>query len=114
LSTLINELPFLLFDITQTANFITSRNKENFHIYLTLGKKAGCLVFSPTEQSILLGEKSGHVFNIAIDVLGHLSLLTSVVVSNDGRYIGTCDRDEKIRISRFSQPYVLESFCLGH
>nr|CDS33475.1 tRNA (guanine N(7)) methyltransferase subunit [Hymenolepis microstoma] len=94
----------------------------------TLGKKAGCLVFAPNEMSILLGEKSGHVFNIAIhgstsdqtnfedqdEVLGHLSLLTSVVVSSDGRYIGTCDRDEKIRISRFSQPYVLESFCLGH
>ncbi|VDL62115.1 unnamed protein product [Hymenolepis diminuta] len=94
----------------------------------SLAKKAGCIAFSPNEQSILLGEKSGYVFCIPIsgsssnkvnvedqdEVLGHLSLLTSVVASSDGRYIGTCDRDEKIRISRFSQPFVLESFCLGH
>ncbi|VDD78438.1 unnamed protein product, partial [Mesocestoides corti] len=35
-------------------------------------------------------------------------------LSEDGRLIGSCDRDEKIRISRFAQPYVIESFCLGH
>ncbi|KAM3180607.1 hypothetical protein ACTXT7_015953 [Hymenolepis weldensis] len=94
----------------------------------SLAKKAGCIAFTPNEQSILLGEKSGYVFCIPVsgstsnkanvedqdEVLGHLSLLTSVVASSDGRYIGTCDRDEKIRISRFSQPFVLESFCLGH
>lgn len=29
-------------------------------------------------------------------------------------YLASCDRDEKIRISRFSEPYVIQSFCLGH
>ncbi|VUZ53627.1 unnamed protein product [Hymenolepis diminuta] len=103
-------------------------NTWNLSAKQSLAKKAGCIAFSPNEQSILLGEKSGYVFCIPIsgsssnkvnvedqdEVLGHLSLLTSVVASSDGRYIGTCDRDEKIRISRFSQPFVLESFCLGH
>lgn len=86
------------------------------------------MAFAPNELSILLGEKSGYVLNIPIstpanekqkiedqdEVLGHLSLLTSVVASGDGRFIGTCDRDEKIRISRLAQPFILESFCLGH
>ncbi|KAL5109542.1 tRNA guanine-N 7 methyltransferase non-catalytic subunit wdr4 [Taenia crassiceps] len=91
-------------------------------------KKVGCLTFMPDERSLLLGEKSGYVICVSIygndsDVfqiddedafLGHLSLLTSIVLNQEGRLIGTCDRDEKIRISRSSQPYVIESFCLGH
>ncbi|EUB61132.1 tRNA (guanine-N(7)-)-methyltransferase subunit WDR4 [Echinococcus granulosus] len=93
-----------------------------------LKKKVGCLTFTPDERSLLLGEKSGYVICVSIDgnnsglfqiggedaFLGHLSLLTSVVLNKDGRLIGTCDRDEKIRIGRSSQPHVIESFCLGH
>ncbi|CDI98205.1 tRNA guanine N7 methyltransferase subunit [Echinococcus multilocularis] len=93
-----------------------------------LKKKVGCLTFTPDERSLLLGEKSGYVICVSIDgnnsglfqvddedaFLGHLSLLISVVLNKDGRLIGTCDRDEKIRIGRSSQPHVIESFCLGH
>ncbi|KAL5970882.1 tRNA guanine-N 7 methyltransferase non-catalytic subunit WDR4 [Taenia solium] len=91
-------------------------------------KKVGCLTFMPDERSLLLGEKSGYVTCVPIDgdnsdlfqideedaFLGHLSLLTSIVLNREGRLIGTCDRDEKIRISRSSHPHVIESFCLGH
>jgi tRNA (guanine-N(7)-)-methyltransferase subunit TRM82 len=57
-------------------------------------------------------------------LLGHVSMLTDVVVAELGpefgykkprRYILTSDRDEHIRISRGPpQSYVIEGFCLGH
>lgn len=61
--------------------------------YRILSKKVGCMAFAPNGQSILLGEKSGYVIYFPIsgdttdqrnanehdEVLGHISLLTSVV-----------------------------------
>ncbi|VDM20837.1 unnamed protein product [Hydatigera taeniaeformis] len=93
-----------------------------------LKKKVGCLAFMPDEQSVLLGEKSGYVVRVPLDgnksnsvqidnedtLIGHLSLLTGIALNKEGRLLGSCDRDEKIRISRSSQPHVIESFCLGH
>lgn len=35
-------------------------------------------------------------------------------ISDCGTLIATSDRDEKIRVSSFDQPCVIESFCLGH
>ena len=47
-------------------------------------------------------------------VLGHVSLLTTFVLSRDEKYIMTADRDEHIRVSWFPQAYTIERFCLGH
>ncbi|KAE9392325.1 WD40 repeat-like protein [Gymnopus androsaceus JB14] len=47
-------------------------------------------------------------------VLGHTSLLTSFLLTPDGKYIVTADRDEHIRVSWFPQGFCIESFCLGH
>lgn len=47
-------------------------------------------------------------------VLGHASLLTSFLLSNDEKYIITADRDEHIRVSWYPQGYVIERYCLGH
>ncbi|GFR73487.1 tRNA (guanine-N(7)-)-methyltransferase non-catalytic subunit [Elysia marginata] len=47
-------------------------------------------------------------------VLGHLSMLLGVMLVDDGRKIVTCDRDEKIRISRFPDAYNIHAYCLGH
>lgn len=51
-------------------------------------------------------------------LLGHTaSMLTDIAVINDGAdncHLLTSDRDEKIRISRFPETYVIEGFLLGH
>jgi len=50
-------------------------------------------------------------------ILGHVSMLTDVIVaeSSNRPYVITGDRDEHIRISRGPpQSYVIEGYCLGH
>lgn len=47
-------------------------------------------------------------------ILGHASLLTTFLLTADGQYIVTADRDEHIRVSWYPQGYTIESYCLGH
>lgn len=78
--------------------------------------------FIPTAQAIILADKSGLVFSFSVEkphedgkfLLGHQSLLLDILVSPDEKYIITCDRDEKIRVSRYPNTYSIQSYCLGH
>ncbi|VDQ11861.1 unnamed protein product [Trichobilharzia regenti] len=84
-------------------------------------KQVSYLFFTPTERSLVIGDKSGDVFRLPVDeerpisetdltcLCGHLSILSHLVM-----FLASCDRDEKIRISRFPQAYIIQSFCLGH
>lgn len=47
-------------------------------------------------------------------ILGHASLLTSVLLTLDEKYIITSDRDEHIRVSWWPQGYTIEMYCMGH
>lgn len=78
--------------------------------------------FIPSAQAIILADKSGLVFSFSVEkphedgkfLLGHQSLLLDILVSPDEKYIITCDRDEKIRVSRYPNTYSIQSYCLGH
>ncbi|KAK3746791.1 hypothetical protein RRG08_031320 [Elysia crispata] len=47
-------------------------------------------------------------------ILGHLSMLLGVMLVDNGSKVVTCDRDEKIRISRFPDAFNIHAYCLGH
>ena len=83
------------------------------------------LIFSSCDH-ILGGDKSGdvHQFDLSSGsqklLMGHCSMLLDMVFSSNGQngqsnqYLITCDRDEKIRVSRYPNSYHIESYCLGH
>ncbi|VDB99931.1 unnamed protein product [Peniophora sp. CBMAI 1063] len=108
-----------------------------------LPKKPTQVLFARDQQTILVADKFGDVFSYPLHptpsdtskdepkeqpseftshdnasggalVLGHVSLLTTALLSHDGRYIITADRDEHIRVSWYPQGYCIESYCLGH
>ena len=41
-------------------------------------------------------------------------MLLDILVSPDGKYVLTCDRDEKIRVTHYPNAYNIRGFCLGH
>uniref|UniRef100_A0A915EBD1 tRNA (guanine-N(7)-)-methyltransferase non-catalytic subunit n=1 Tax=Ditylenchus dipsaci TaxID=166011 RepID=A0A915EBD1_9BILA len=80
--------------------------------------------FDKTDANILISDRAGYIRRYQVDqlseakeseeLLGHLSMLLDFCLSPDGRFILTADRDEKLRISRYPQTFVIEQFCLGH
>ncbi|XP_020286649.1 tRNA (guanine-N(7)-)-methyltransferase non-catalytic subunit WDR4 [Pseudomyrmex gracilis] len=87
----------------------------------TLARSASRVRFSPIND-IVIADKTGDVYLFSIDsptgsgnpILGHLSMLLDVLVTQDMKYILTTDRDEKIRVSMFPNCYNIVSYCLGH
>ncbi|TPP61353.1 hypothetical protein FGIG_06946 [Fasciola gigantica] len=89
-------------------------------------RRSSSLLFTPDQSAVIFGDKSGNVFRIPVayfgetseckdstPLLGHLSMLSDVAISDCGTLVATSDRDEKVRISLLDQPSVIESFCLG-
>ncbi|EKM50183.1 uncharacterized protein PHACADRAFT_153621 [Phanerochaete carnosa HHB-10118-sp] len=106
-----------------------------------LPKKPTDVHFTRDGQTIIVSDKFGDIFsyplypdikNLAAEtdkrnaiishenpsdgtlVLGHTSLLTSFILTEDEKFVISADRDEHIRVSWFPQGYVIERFCLGH
>jgi len=92
-------------------------------------RRPTCITFTnSTADTVLIADKSGDVYkyNLASSdppadekdgselILGHLSMLLDLRVTSDDKYILTSDRDEKIRVSYLSHPYVIKSYCLSH
>ena len=50
----------------------------------------------------------------SVPALGHVSLLTTVLVLPDGQSILTADRDDHIRWSNWPGGFLVRGFLLGH
>lgn len=87
-------------------------------------RTSNSLCFSPDSQHLLLADKTGDCFIFGCTfeevaapgkwILGHFSMVLDTLFTNDGGYIISCDRDEKIRVSRYPQTHIIETYCLGH
>lgn len=47
-------------------------------------------------------------------ILAHFSMVLDILPSSSFEFILTCDRDEKIRCTKFPESNLIESYCLGH
>merc|ERR1712018_476229 len=87
-----------------------------------LVRRANKVIFDKTSSAVLVADKSGDVFRFDLNsedhegqcLLGHLSMLLDIKLSKCGKFIITCDRDEKIRVSHYPNAYNIHNFCLGH
>jgi len=109
-----------IWTLTKNEELVTLKNQYN------LVRKASRVIFTPNSGYVLVADKNGDVYIFKIDsqesaenksgklLLGHLSMLLDILVSKDGKFVLTADRDEKIRVSRFPNSYNIHNFCLGH
>lgn len=111
--------------------FCVITNKKQLLLYdkhfnliknITLNRVASKIRFTP-RNDIVVADKSGDAYLYKLNndcndkeelLLGHLSMLLDVLVTSCNKYIITCDRDEKIRVSCYPNAYNIVTFCLGH
>lgn len=78
--------------------------------------------FTPSSDYVIVADKSGDAYKYSVNnqdepgslILGHMSMLLDILITPDEKFIITCDRDEKIRVSCFPNAYNINSYCLGH
>lgn len=87
----------------------------------SLPRSASKIRFTVDNCYILVADKSGDVLiydlnkeDTGTKLLGHLSLLLDILQTNDGKFIITSDRDEKIKVSSYPNTYSIQTYCLGH
>ncbi|KAJ2591764.1 WD repeat-containing protein 4 [Coemansia sp. RSA 1722] len=115
------------------ALFAICTNDKAIRIYETAGwslkrklaseKRTNALCFDPEGEYLITGDKFGDCYRISVDnsadkpeiLLGHVSILCSVGFSyGPNPYVLTCDRDEKLRVSKYPNAYNIQAFGLGH
>jgi len=77
---------------------------------------------SEEENVIIYTDKFGDAFCTPITdlngqqtlLLGHCSTITKMILTPDQKYLITCDKDEKIRVSHYPLAFDIQSFCMGH
>ncbi|ORX57704.1 WD40 repeat-like protein [Piromyces finnis] len=85
-------------------------------------KKVNSLVFENNGKNVLVADGFGDVYRYSIIdseengklMMGHVSMLTDILLSRDEKYILTSDRDEKIRVTKYPKTYIIKNFCFGH
>ncbi|VDD88326.1 unnamed protein product [Enterobius vermicularis] len=108
----------------------TTRSWELKCAPFRLPKAPTSVVFDSTSTWVIVGDRAGSVIRYGLEasekkeeavdgkrgelLLGHVSMVLDIAISPCDRYIASSDRDEKIRISRYPQTFVIHRFCLGH
>lgn len=85
-------------------------------------KKVNSLVFEKNGKNVLIADGFGDVYRYTVDnsieegklMLGHVSMLTDILLTQNEKYVITSDRDEKIRVTKYPKTYIIKTFCLGH
>lgn len=107
------------------------KNKQNIQLIInnlykrSICKRASKLIHSNDEQSVLIGDKTGDVYVMKLDLdnldqcevkllMGSLSMLTDMRFYSNEKFLITSDRDEKIRVSCYPNSYNIDSYLLGH
>ncbi|XP_057662446.1 tRNA (guanine-N(7)-)-methyltransferase non-catalytic subunit wuho [Diorhabda carinulata] len=119
----------LEFSKTEDYILISTENKQilvydkKFNIVKTfiVNRAPSIARFTPSDD-ILVADKTGDVYLYKLHdeklepilLLGHLSVILDIAISDCGKYLITSDRDEKIRVSHFPNCYNIASYCLGH
>ncbi|ETO25853.1 hypothetical protein RFI_11286 [Reticulomyxa filosa] len=90
----------------------------------TFRKKIACCDISETDDVLALADKFGDVKFFDVLTLepksinmGHLSIVTDVQFTKDGKYFLSSDKEGRVRISHFPKTFIIEGFlscfCLG-
>ncbi|CAH1762077.1 8658_t:CDS:2 [Entrophospora sp. SA101] len=88
-------------------------------------KRVVSIAFNSQGSQIITADKFGDVYRYPINasndnqnavdlLLGHVSMVTDMILTPNNKFIITADRDEHIRVSRFPKGHNIESYCLGH
>jgi WD40 repeat protein len=86
------------------------------------GRVAEALAFSEYEgqEAILMNDGSDVIAYLLADfkkptvLMGHIATTTFFTVNSQRNKLATCDRDGRIRISKYPQAYDILRFCLFH
>lgn len=125
---------FLSCAVSQCGQLLACTNKKQLHLWKknksewtvvssrSLSRISSKIIFSPSGADLVVADKSGDVYVYSVTkhdvggqlIMGHLSMLLDVLITLDEKYIITCDRDEKIRVSLFPNAYHIHTYCLGH
>ncbi|KAJ2064763.1 hypothetical protein GGI17_000739 [Coemansia sp. S146] len=103
--------------IYETENWTTTRSLDS-------EKRSNALVFDPSGEFLVTADKFGDAYRVGSSpdtpaklqlLLGHVSNLCTIDFSfNERPYVLTCDRDEKLRVSKYPNSYNIQSFGMGH
>ncbi|KAJ6633284.1 tRNA (guanine-N(7)-)-methyltransferase non-catalytic subunit wuho [Pseudolycoriella hygida] len=101
---------------------ILATEKQELVSKRTLPRISSAIAFSSDSKYFYIADKTGDCYEFSCEnvdlagkwILGHLSMVLDVLATQDLRFIITCDRDEKIRVTNYPATHLIETYCLGH
>jgi len=89
-----------------------------------LAKKVTAVAISQDSEMVIASDKFGEAVKLAASsavaeaksefLLGHMSLVTSMLLVDGDKFVVTADRDEHVRVSHFPDAYDIHTILLGH